>query len=63
MATDRVIAELRKIREAYALRFQGDVRAMVKDLKERQAKGGRKVVSLAPRRPPSVIPAETAHGS
>jgi len=47
---DPIIAEIRQIREAYAKRFNYDVHAMLRDLKERQIKSGRKTVSLPPKR-------------
>ena len=50
MAIDSIIDEVRQARESYAKRFNYDVRAMARDLRERQAKSGRKVVSFPPRR-------------
>ena len=47
---DPILAEIRQIREAYAERFNYDVRAMLRDLKEQQIKSGRKTVSLPPKR-------------
>ncbi|MGA2034869.1 MAG: hypothetical protein ABSG68_21675 [Thermoguttaceae bacterium] len=47
MEDDPIIAEIRKIREEHAKRFNFDVRAMGEDLRRRQFKGGRKVVSFA----------------
>lgn len=47
---DQVISEIRKIREAYAEKFNFDVYAMLQDLKERQEKSGRKSVSFPPKR-------------
>jgi len=52
---DPILAEIRQIREAYAKRFNYDVHAMLRDLKERQIKSGRKTVSLPPKR---LIPVE-----
>jgi len=54
MVIDNIIAEVRQAREAYAKKFNYDVRAMARDLRERQAKSGRKVVSFPPRRIKSV---------
>ena len=45
------IEEIRAYREAYAARFNFDLDAIGRDLREKQAKGGRKVVTLPPRRP------------
>ena len=50
MAIDSIVAEVRRVREAYAKQFNYDVQAMWRDLKTRQHKGGRKVVSLIPKR-------------
>jgi hypothetical protein len=47
---DPIIAEIRRVREAYAEKFNYDVYAMLHDLKERQTKSGRKVVLLPPKR-------------
>ena len=47
---DPILAEIRQIREAYAERFNYDVHAMLRDLKEQQIKSGRKTVSLPPKR-------------
>lgn len=46
MKTDPVVEEMRRIKEARAARFDYDVRAMAEDLRTREKKGGRKVVSL-----------------
>lgn len=37
MKLDPVLSEIRRIREEYALRFDGDVRAMMEDLRRRHA--------------------------
>ena len=50
MAIDSIVAEVRRVREAYAKQFNYDVQAMWRDLKTRQHKSGRKVVSLIPKR-------------
>jgi hypothetical protein len=50
MAIDNIVAEVRRAREAYAKQFNFDVQAMWRDLKARQHKSGRKVVSLIPKR-------------
>jgi len=46
MKTDPIVEEIRNIKEARAAKFGYDVRAMAEDLKKREKKGGRKVVSL-----------------
>ncbi len=50
MERDSIVEEVRSIREAYAARFKFDLDAIGEDLREKQAKGGRKVVTL-PSRP------------
>jgi hypothetical protein len=50
MPQDEIIHEVRAIREAYASRFNFDIRALYRDAKEQESKDGRKVVSLEPRR-------------
>lgn len=52
MKLDPVLAEIRKIREAYAERFSGDVKSMLADLRRRQADGGRASVARPPKRIP-----------
>ena len=47
---DSIIAEIRQVREAYAERFNYDVYAMLRDIKERQMQSDRKTVSLPPKR-------------
>jgi len=54
MELDPVLAEVRAVREAYVERFNGDLWAMHRDLKEKEKKSGRKTVSLPPRRPKAV---------
>jgi hypothetical protein len=49
MATDSIIAEVRQIRDELAKRFNYDLRAIVQDARDRQAAGGRMVVTLPPR--------------
>ncbi len=50
MPQDEIIQEVRALREAYASRFNFDIRALYRDAKEREQKEGHKVVSLEPRR-------------
>jgi hypothetical protein len=51
MTKDSVLQEVRAAREAYARSHGYNVRAMVADLRERDARGDWPVVRLAPRRP------------
>jgi hypothetical protein len=50
MNDDPIIAEVRKIREQYARRFNYDLDAICQDLKGRQKRSGRRVVSFPPKR-------------
>jgi hypothetical protein len=47
---DPIIAEVRKARDAYARKFNYDIKAMCRDLKKRQARNVNKVISLPPKR-------------
>jgi hypothetical protein len=50
MWQDPVVEEVRAIREAYAKKFDYNLEAIYRDLKEQEAKSGWRVVSLQPRR-------------
>ena len=50
MKDDAVIAEIHKIKESIAARYNYDIHAMGKALREMQAKSGRKIVNLGPRK-------------
>ncbi len=45
--SDRIVDEVRPARDAYAARFNYDLRAIYRDLKEQEKRSGRKVVSCA----------------
>lgn len=45
-----LLAEVRKAREEYALQFQGDVEAMMADIRRRQKSSDRPIVSREPRK-------------
>jgi hypothetical protein len=47
---DPIVEEVRKHRDEIAARFDYDVKAIVEHLRERQRRGGRRVVSPPPRR-------------
>ena len=49
MATDSIVAEVRRIRDELAKRFNYDIRAIIQDAREWQATGGRSVVTFTPR--------------
>lgn len=68
MVEDDVLREVRAAREAYARAHGYDVRAMVADLRARDAAGDRPVVRRPPRRPgvggmPAVAPHRTPQPS
>jgi hypothetical protein len=44
---DPIVDEVRRARDAYAARFNYDLRAIYRDLKEQENRSGRKVVSYA----------------
>jgi len=50
MLRDHIVEEVRKVRDEYAKRFHYELDAICRDLRERQAKNGRKVVSFLSRR-------------
>jgi hypothetical protein len=43
--SDPIVDEVRRIRDAYAARFNYDLRAIYHDLKEQEKRSGRRVVS------------------
>lgn len=51
---DPIVKEIREIREAYAAQYYYDIQAIHRDLKEQERVGGRKTVSLPPRKAKSV---------
>ena len=50
MVLDPILSEVRRIREEYARQFNGDVRAMMDDLRRRHAESDRESVSRKPKR-------------
>ena len=44
MKLDPVLSEIREVREAYSERFDGNVHAMLEDLRERERREGQMVV-------------------
>ena len=48
---DRIVEEIRKIRAEHAEKFNYDLEAIYRDLKEEEKKSGRNVVSLSPKQP------------
>lgn len=51
MWKDDIVEETRKVREEYAAKFNYDLEAICKDLKEQEKKGKRKIVSMQPKEP------------
>jgi hypothetical protein len=51
MYDDPIVAEMRRLRDEYARRFDYDLDAICNDLHEQQSRGGRLVVHRTPRRP------------
>ena len=54
MWEDPIVAEVRKVREAHAAKFNYDLLAIYRDLKEQEKQSGRTFVSYPPRRCQSV---------
>jgi hypothetical protein len=50
MQDDPIVDEVRKVREAYAARFNYDLEAIFQDLKRQERESGRTFVSFPPRR-------------
>jgi hypothetical protein len=50
--SDPIVDEVRRARDAYAARFNYNLRAIYRDLKEKEKRSGRKVVSYAESSPP-----------
>jgi hypothetical protein len=49
MTDDPIVAEVRNARYEYAKRFNYDLDAICKDLQEKQARSGRKLVAFPPK--------------
>ena len=45
--SDPIVDEVRRARDAYAARFNYDLRAIYRDLKEQEKRSGRRLVSCA----------------
>jgi hypothetical protein len=56
MWEDPIVEETRKLRAEYLAEFDHDLEALVRDLKQKEQQGGRKVVSLPPRKPERSAP-------
>ena len=51
MWIDRIVEETRRLREEHAAKFNYDLEAIYRDLKEEEKKSGRNVVSLPAKQP------------
>jgi len=51
MMSDPIVEELRRIRHQHAARFNFDLDAVFEDLKEKERRSKRKIVSRSPRPP------------
>jgi hypothetical protein len=63
MWRDPIVEEVRRYREQYAARFNHDLKAICRDLRERQKRSGRKIVSLPPRRVAKEMKTEGSGGT
>lgn len=59
---DPIVEEVRKARDAYAKRFNYDLDAIYRDLKERERRSGRVVVPCPIKQEAAVSPDETQTG-
>jgi hypothetical protein len=57
MWEDEIVEEVRKVRDSYAARFDYDLEAIYKDIKEQEKNSQRKPVSLPPKKP-ELLPRE-----
>jgi len=57
---DPVVDEVRSIRDAYAKQFNYDLAAMARDLREKEAQGGRTLLGPSPRKAEIVVPDRSA---
>lgn len=51
MWDDEIVEEVRKVRLEYAAKFNYDLEAIFKDIKQQEEKSARKVVSRPPKKP------------
>ena len=49
--TDPIVDEVRRVREAHAARFNDDLDAIFRDIKEQEKKSGREFVTFTPSKP------------
>ncbi len=60
MWKDEIVEEVRKVRDEYAAKFNYDLDAIYKDIKEQEKQSRRKIVSLPPKKP-ELLPVEKAY--
>jgi hypothetical protein len=53
--SDPIVEEVRRVRDAYVARFNYDLRAIYRDLKEQEKRSGRKLVSYAIHEPATTM--------
>jgi hypothetical protein len=58
MDEDPIVAEVRRVREAYAAKFDYDIGAMLRDLRERYSTSGYRFVAAPKRLAPAASPLE-----
>ena len=56
MWEDEIVEEVRTARDEYAAKFNYDLEAIYKDIKEQEKQSRRRVVSLPPKKPELVEP-------
>jgi len=59
MKPDPIVEQVHQVRESISHRFGGDLHAICEDARRRQVAGGRKTVTLPPRRPRAPISGST----
>ncbi len=59
MSSDPIVAEIRRIREELAAKFNYDTGAIVEDARQRHTAGDRKVIRLPPRPPAAPVKAKS----
>ena len=60
MWEDEIVEEVRRVRNEYAAKFNHDLEAIYKDIKEQEKKNQRRVVSLPPKKP-ELVTVEKVH--
>ena len=60
MLQDPIVEEVRRHRDEYAKQFNYDLQAIYQDLKQKQEKSGRKIVSFPPKPVQPMAPAASS---